>query len=433
MKKIFNILMIAAVALGAVACDNAIDDNLTPEQQGESVSITVSIAETRVALGEAVDGQLPLKFEEGDELYVVNGWADSTEEGYYFTYTKQEGGNYVFTCTAEGVSGIVGDWKGIYYLGGRKQAIGAYGDTASESINGVFMNGAGSIGGSAPIELTVAPVLKLKSDYAVTISASDWIFCNGTKTYTTQKTGEWIYLAVNTDGTFEISASVLGEVVKTKTFTLKDNTIYNLGEIKPVEKEKDNANITINGNFEDWVDVTNCVATLPDGVSYTAATLIKGYADADYLYVYLEYDPTNVNKMSMFIDPDYSNTTGCTGNWGQNGSSLLLEDGDVSVDTEWGPSANSYTGTDGADEWKWAWFWNGQIVYTHVPVVLEEGKPAVGMEIKLDKQYMNLTLGEKVGVGVLMQNGGDKVGRLPASASGSSAAYMLLIEVPAAE
>ena len=446
MKQIFRIFAIAAVALSAAACQNDINDTIAPE--GEGVSIRVTIADqTRVALGDFEEGKgYKLTFEEGDQLYIVNGWADSTEEGYYFDYTKQEDGTYTFTCTTEGVSSIVGDWKGVYYLGGRKNAIGAYGDTASESLNGVFMNGAGSIGSSTPIQLSVAPVLKLKSDYAVTISASNWIFCNGTKSYTTKTMGEWIYLAVNTAGTFEISASVLGEVVKSKTFELKENTIYNLGEIKPVEKEKDNANITIDGVFTDWDDVKTCVATVPEDVSYKDITLMKGYADNDYIYVYMEFNNNSARKLSMYVDPDYSNATGNTGNWGQNGSSVLMEgniynwNSDKTEQLEgvkYAPSANKYTGTDGANEWSWAGYWYGDNTNSSLPMY-DEVAGVTKMEIAVVRSILNTaletTVSGNVGIGLILSNaGGTTIGRMPASSQGSSAASMLLIEVPAAE
>lgn len=102
MKKIFRILTIAALALGAVACDNTIDDNLSPEQNGESVSITVSIAEpTRVALGEAVDGKLPLVFELNDQLCVSDKWGGYGDDSdFWFTCTAAdvENNTYTFTC-----------------------------------------------------------------------------------------------------------------------------------------------------------------------------------------------------------------------------------------------------------------------------------------------------------------------------------------------
>lgn len=446
MKQIFRIFAIAAVALSAAACQNDINDTFAPE--GEGVSIRVTIADqTRVALGDFEEGKgYKLTFEEGDQLYIVNGWADSTEEGYYFDYTKQEDGTYTFTCTTEGVSSIVGDWKGVYYLGGRKNAIGAYGDTASESLNGVFMNGAGSIGSSTPIKLSVAPVLKLKSDYAVTISASSWIFCNGTKSYTTKTMGEWIYLALNEAGTFEISASVLGEVVKSKTFELKENTIYNLGEIKPVEKEKDNANITIDGVFTDWDDVKTCVATVPEGVSHKDITLMKGYADNDYIYVYMEFNNNSARKLAVYIDPDYSNTTGYTGNWGQNGASVLLEGNIYNFNSDkteqleaikYDGSSNKYTGTDGASVWSWEWLWKGTNTISWVPT-FDEVANITKLEFAIVRKtldtIMDSSVSGNVGIGLILSDaGGAIIGRMPASTQGSSAASMLLIEVPAAE
>lgn len=331
MKKIFYFIASAVVALGATACQNDINDNITSEGQ-ESLSISVTIADqTRVSLGDYEEGKgYKLSFEEGDQLYIVTGWADSTEEGYYFDYTKQEDDTYVFTCTADGVSGIVGDWKGVYYLGGRKNAVGAYGNTAEESLKGVFMKGAGEIGGSTPISLEVAPVLKLKSDYPVTITASNWIFCNGTKSYTTQKTGEWIYLAANTDGTYTLTATIKGKpaVVKSSgkvtgelTLDMEYNKIYNLGELDVMPEESVDGDpagleIAIDGVFTDWDAITTNVVTVADDAAYGDITVLKAYADKDNVYVYASvksYDAT-YSHMSILLDLDNDNGTG-GGHW----------------------------------------------------------------------------------------------------------------------
>ena len=324
MKKILNILMIAAVALGAVACDNAIDDNLTPEQNGESVSIRVKLPDTRVALGEAVDGKYPLTFEEGDELYVASGWCASG--GYYFTYTAQEGDEYIFTCTADGVQSIVGTYRYAAYLGGKKQADGAYNfycDTAAESPKGIVMVVDTHTFGTAPLTFRVAPMLKFTSEHPVTITASKGVFCDGsTKTsYTTKTTGE-VYVPLCEVGSeptaITFTFSVYGQEIGKKTLDLSWNgKIYNFGEIKPAEVEKDSANIAIDGVFTDWEDVKVNVATLAeDAIEYTDMKTLKAYMDSDNLYVYAKMESITGNyaHMSLLLDLDNDTTTG-GGHW----------------------------------------------------------------------------------------------------------------------
>lgn len=427
MKQIFRIFAIAAVALSAAACQNDINDTIAPE--GEGVSIRVTIADqTRVALGDFEEGKgYKLTFEEGDQLYIVNGWADSTEEGYYFDYTKQEDGTYTFTCTTEGVSSIVGDWKGVYYLGGRKNAIGAYGDTASESLNGVFMKGSGSIGSSTPIQLSVAPVLKLKSDYAVTISASNWIFCNGTKSYTTKTMGEWIYLAVNTAGTFEISASVLGEVVKSKTFELKENTIYNLGEIKPVEKEKDNANITIDGVFTDWDDVKTNVATTTGTQLHT----LKAYADEDNIYIYAEFDPDGIKYLDMYFDMDIADATGNAYAWQWSNKANIRTEGKIydwpdGVQT---PYTYLWPSKKVFNEATAAWETDSTLSITAAaPASIGANIAAVELSLARTEGVNAMITGNTMGVGIFLMKGDwSSPGYLPANGT------MLNFAVPAAK
>ncbi|MBR5830482.1 MAG: hypothetical protein IKY63_04410 [Tidjanibacter sp.] len=324
MKKIFHILMSAVVALGVVACDNEIDDNLGGTS-GESVSIYVSIEQpTKVDFTGETDPVKGAKigFEEGDELYVVNGWADSTEEGYYFTYAKQEGDVYKFVCDTPGVSKVLGAWKGIYYLGGRKQAIGAYGNTVEESVNGVFMHGAGTVDGSTPIALSTSAILKFKSDDPVTITSSSSAFYNNgsTSTYTTRTTGEYIYLPLTRySGEYTFTFSIKGKEIGKKTLTLAPNKIYNFGYLEtPAEEVADGdpagIAITINGDFADWNNITKNVVT---DASSTMKT-VKAYADANNVYVYAEMKPTSPTvHFGVFLDLDADPTTG--GKYSNNG------------------------------------------------------------------------------------------------------------------
>lgn len=332
MKKIFRILTIAALALGAVACDNTIDDNITPEQNGESVSITVSIAEpTRVALtGDTqtdADGktQYKLGFEEGDELYVTPSWSGST--GFYFTYDKQVGDEYIFTCTAEGVGAIVGTEQWVAYLGGKKQADGAYKfycDTAAESVKGVVMVWDGTLGVDK-IDFRVAPMLKFKSNDPVTVTASGSVFRDGSgkSSYTTKTTGEYVYIPLNgPEGDVTFTFSIYGQEIGKKTIKGLgwNGKIYNFGEIVAPEVEKDVATIAIDGNFADWEDVKINVVDLPANEESVNIQTIKAYADSDNLNIYAKVKICTTMHIGALLDLDNNNETGGTywvvGNFG---------------------------------------------------------------------------------------------------------------------
>ena len=78
MKKIFYFLASAIVALGAMACQNEVDENINPNETKE-ISFKVSFDEgTRIAMGELTGGKLPFEFD-GKGL---KGGPDSLYVGY---------------------------------------------------------------------------------------------------------------------------------------------------------------------------------------------------------------------------------------------------------------------------------------------------------------------------------------------------------------
>ncbi len=318
MKKIFYFIASAVVALGATACQNDINDTVTPDQQGESVSISVTIADqTRVSLGDFEEGKgYKLSFEEGDQLCVSNAWGGTgTEADYWFTYTKTEGDTYVFTCTADGVGALLGTEQNVFYFGGAPAGNGSVCNTAKEDISGVGMNGETSAFGTEPIVLNVLPVLKYSSEYPVTFTASKGTFSSEAgrwaTSYTATKTGSDIYIPMYSSGTYTLTASIMGQEVKSKEITFEKNKIYNLGTIEAPEIEKDEANITIDGVFTDWDDVTINMAVLPaDATSNVAMKTFKAYADATNLYFYAEVAPAEVMHMGLLLDLDNNGSTG---------------------------------------------------------------------------------------------------------------------------
>lgn len=250
MKKIFYFIASAIVALGAVACQNDINEGVTPEQEGFSINVTIA-DQTRVALGNLDEEtkQRKLTFTEGDVLVVREEFQKGTN--YFFTYTKGEGDVYTFTCEQEGVNSLVGKTPYVFYLGGlHEQAndltmFGAICNTAAENVSGIGMYAnSGKFGDeNCTISLETLPVLKFTAQEAVTISSEDHtslFFVNGSwaNTYTTTTIGE-IYLPVIGSSGTDCTVTVTTESGFHKSFTetLDLGIIYNLGTIeKPAPK-----------------------------------------------------------------------------------------------------------------------------------------------------------------------------------------------------
>lgn len=370
MKKIFYILMSAVVALGAVACDNTFDDNLGTN---DKVSITVVIDETtKVALGELEEGLgQKVKFELNDELLVNRG--SGSTENYYFTCTEVNGDEYTFTCEADGVNSIKGHYLYFYYQGGRKGVADLFGNKEDMTIKGAFLKGEGTLTGSGSIKMKMAPLLKLKSAYPVTVTASDWVF-NGYKTITTAGGDEWVYISTHTvlSVPVTITASIKGRPAVVKSsgkvtgelqLAMEYNKIYNLGELDEQPKEPEIAvdgdpagiAIAIDGTFTDWDSITKNVATVADGAEYPDLKVLKAYADKDNVYVYAK-QATFENKhshLTLLFDLDNDLNTG-DGHWFSGYfAEVYLENGYLrsdsgSVKTFTPETANSYKVWDSA-------------------------------------------------------------------------------------
>ena len=98
MKKIFYFIASAIVALGAVACQNDINEGVTPEQEGFSITANIDDL-TRVAISDATeDGKKGKKLS-----WVGNETLTAYLKGERFEFTNTTEAPNTFTCTTPGV------------------------------------------------------------------------------------------------------------------------------------------------------------------------------------------------------------------------------------------------------------------------------------------------------------------------------------------
>ncbi len=252
MKKIFYFIASAIVALGAVACQNDIEENIENNQQTEGLSIKVTIAEqTRVDLGGLnAENKRKLTFTDGDVLVARANRYNGTN--YFFTYTQTEGDVYTFTCTNNDVSELIGTKPYFFYLGGLHEQVNEllghgytyFCNTAAEDISGIGLYASNkdydhnqkNLGEEGhKVSLHALPLLKFNANEPVKFESdrASLFFVDGWESsYTTTKTGE-IYLPIMSSGGNECTVTVTTESGFNKTFkkVLGENTIYNLGTI----------------------------------------------------------------------------------------------------------------------------------------------------------------------------------------------------------
>ncbi len=316
MKKIFYFIASAIVALGAVACQNDINEGVTPESEGFSINVTIA-DQTRVELGDLdEEKQRKLTFTEGDVLVVREDSQRGTN--YFFTYTKGEGDVYTFTCEQEGVNSLVGKTPYVFYLGGlHEQAddLTTYGticNTAAENISGIGMSAnptcySGKFGDEdCTISLQTLPVLKFTAQEDVTISSEDnasLFFVNGSwaNTYITTTIGE-IYLPVmNSSGDCTVTVTTDSGFNKFFTKKFEFGKIYNLGTIEAapqtykvyvIAQPKSSQAAWTKVNLYTWEDGTeNKTAAWPGTDITKNKETINGYT-----YNYYEYPATWTGK-----------------------------------------------------------------------------------------------------------------------------------------
>ena len=213
MKKLFYILASAIVALGAMACQNEVDESINPNTQSEGLSFTATInQDTKVAW----EGLTP-SWEVGDVVIIEN--REIVEKGFKFVYDGEK-----FTCTEEGVEALVGT-----------TVFGAYGKVDStKGLEGTRFTTQGEMKAEGTT-LAFSPanaLLKFKKAASnITLNyegATTWpIVVNA---LTPEADGTY-YVAIWAGEDQALSYSVNGTLVKSTTMTFEAGKIYNLGTL----------------------------------------------------------------------------------------------------------------------------------------------------------------------------------------------------------
>ncbi len=257
MKKIFYYLMCAVVAMGAMACQNDIDTDLTPNENGdEKVSFVAEVGDvTRVSIGkkDAVNGY-PITLDTDDTL-IVQLYNGGDLGGTPYTFTTTDGKNFV--CATTGVSELLNQEVYVYYNHTFCSLCG---------IKGIDLNGRGTLSQDNKISLDVAsPVLMFESDYDVTFNSQltnnseegifsfcDDHYTDDMKAFTIPASEGVHYIAVvgGVECTFSYSIDDV-ECKKLENYKFEGGKLYNLGTL-----DKPSA-WNISGGHNEWSTTAN--------------------------------------------------------------------------------------------------------------------------------------------------------------------------------
>lgn len=251
MKKLFYIFVSAIVALGAVACNNEIDESIEANQSKDSVSFTVAYDDelTRIAIGELDEATMKhaITFEAGDVIYAEN--ADLKA----FTFTTEDG--KTFYCNTNNADGK----KPVEMVGEELRFYTNIKPNSWEGANGIVLNTKHTFMNAEDEKIVLslmAPVLKfIATEDNVVLKASKYIFGKGTEifdSFAVTPSEEVQYVPFTDAGMITLQYTVNDEVIKTieKNF---ENKIYNLGFLG-------SAVAVVNGkNYTDFGDAINAV------------------------------------------------------------------------------------------------------------------------------------------------------------------------------
>lgn len=170
MKKIFYILVSAIVALGAVACNNEIDENIEANRS-EGVSFTASLDETasRILVGDLNEsGKHPITFESDDVIYATYFGEGGIVAPFAFTTTD----GVTFTCLENNADGLAPQT-----LIGQSVEFSVNEFDSSKGVDGIVLYASQSFENNSTVTLGLRyGVFAFTSSYEVTLTASEGIF-----------------------------------------------------------------------------------------------------------------------------------------------------------------------------------------------------------------------------------------------------------------
>lgn len=200
----------------------------------------------------------------------------------------------------------------------------------------------------------------------------------------------------------------------------KDDTTKKKGG-KDNDKTEYVAPITIDGDFSDWAKIDAAkmsTATCAADAYKTALKVVKVYADATYVFIYLEFDKDqitwNANEyvpFHLYINGDGDDSTGGYSDEFTVGCADVLCEGFLTDGTgfdSYNPGAYKWTGEAGGSGWSWEG-------------ILDDGAGLCSgagagnaYEIQLIREMYPLgTLADDFSIGFDIQQGWSSVGWLP--------------------
>ena len=308
MKKIFYFIASAIVALGAVACQNEIDENIDNNKQTEGVSFYAEVNDiTRVNIGDKTDAGYPVIWEVDDALDV--SWYDEVAEEphfYFFVYDGEK-----FTCNEDGVETLNGKEVTVNYYAS------VNGFDSSKGKKGIMLGTNEAVtftpGCTINMELQCAFFHFSSSENVVlTVEGGDdyaFYYNDELTASTPELTGEdiwvpfyvWAGTVAGTDLT--LTASIDGEVVKQTTRNFANGKIYNLGTIEAPETLE---NWGIVGAHQGWA-TDNLDALYRVGNSNTYARYNMTFADGGFKFYGTTTEKVTIEHPAV--------TTGEEGDW----------------------------------------------------------------------------------------------------------------------
>lgn len=239
MKKIFYFIASAIVALGAVACQNDINENIAPESEGLSFTATIGDL-TRVAIVDSNDeskGTKMIEWEGTETLIVMSATGDFSET---FEFTNTPENTTTFTCNAEGVEMLKGKFVSVNYnMDTTKVDCSNHeaGSATTIALYGVSTN----FGTEKVVMECQVPTLHFNCNETIVLEAlstddQGW-FADWKSTHTFAKGEHYIsLLAANVDeDKCTLTAYINDVAVKSTTKAFKGGVIYNLGTIEAPE------------------------------------------------------------------------------------------------------------------------------------------------------------------------------------------------------